>query len=134
MKEIVAGPKNLHEVTECIRQSGKRVVLLEGTLGSGKTTLVQAFAKELGQEGVSSPTFSVQQIYGERIYHYDLYQAGFAKFMELGLFEELEKEGYHFIEWPSEELENFLRNIGIPFLKIQIEPRGEKRIYRCIDS
>jgi len=134
MKEIVASLNELQKVIECIRQSQKRVILLKGTLGSGKTTLVKAFAKELGQEGVTSPTFSVQQVYGQNIFHYDLYQAGFSKFMELGLFEELEKEGYHFIEWPNEELENFLRTIGIPFLKIEIEPEGEKRIYRCIDS
>ncbi len=134
MKEFVVSLEQLSDVVECIKNSGKRVILLQGTLGSGKTTLVKAFAKALGKEGVTSPTFSIQQRYGHNIYHYDLYQAGFEKFMELGLFEELEKEGYHFIEWPSQELEKFLKTIGIEYLKIEIEPKGEERIYRCIDS
>ena len=133
MKEIVAGLDEIDKVVECIQRSGKRIILLEGNLAAGKTTLVKAFAKALGEEGVSSPTFSLQQIYGGRIYHYDLYQGGFEKFLELGLFEELEREGYHFIEWPNEKLKDFLDSIGLDYLRIQIEPKGDKRIYRCID-
>lgn len=134
MKEIAASLSQLDRVVECIKKSGKKIILLQGTLGSGKTTLVKHFAKALGAQGVSSPTFSIQQVYTGSIYHYDLYQAGFEKFLELGLFEELEREGYHFIEWPNKELEQFLQSVGLEYLKIEIEPRGEERIYRCIDS
>ena len=129
--KIVAGLDELGRVVECIKQSGKRIILLQGTLGSGKTSLVKAFAKD---EPVTSPTFSIQQVYGDDIYHYDLYNAGFAKFLELGLFEELEKPGYHFIEWGGDELEDFLRQSGFEYLKVVITPQKEKREYRCIPS
>ncbi len=131
--KIEADVNNLDRVVECIEKSGKKIVLLEGPVGAGKTTLVKALAKKMGQEGVSSPTFSIQQIYGDDIYHYDLYNAGFEKFLELGLFEELQKEGFHLIEWPG-SLEDFLNNLGVEYLKIVITPQKEKREYRCIDS
>ncbi|BAF69962.1 tRNA (adenosine(37)-N6)-threonylcarbamoyltransferase complex ATPase subunit type 1 TsaE [Nitratiruptor sp. SB155-2] len=124
---------HLEPIIECIQKSGKNIILLNGDLGAGKTTLVKAFAQKMGRNGVTSPTFSIQQVYGEAIYHYDLYNAGFAKFMELGLFEELEKPGYHFIEWPDENLKNFLQELGYEYLEIEIIPKKEKREYRCID-
>jgi tRNA threonylcarbamoyladenosine biosynthesis protein TsaE len=130
--EIRGGLEALPKVVECIHEKGRSVVLLKGDLAAGKTTLVQAFAKELGEEGVSSPTFSIQQRYGEKIYHYDLYNAGSGKFFELGLFEELFLPGWHFIEWPDERLERFLKEAGLDFITIEIEPAGEERIYRCI--
>lgn len=129
---IEAGLNDLDKVVECIKKSGRSIILLQGPLGAGKTTLVKAFAKSMGEEGVSSPTFSIQQIYGQKIHHYDLYNAGAQKFMELGLFEELAKEGWHFIEW-GEELEEWLRGMGLSFLKVLIAPKGDKREYRCID-
>ncbi len=129
---IEAGLNDLDKVVECIKDSGRSIILLQGPLGAGKTTLVKAFAKSLGEEGVSSPTFSIQQIYGQKIHHYDLYNAGVQKFMELGLFEELAKEGWHFVEW-GEELEEWLRQMGLFFLKVLITPQGNKREYRCID-
>ena len=127
---IEAKQSELDRVVECIKRSGKRIILLQGDLGSGKTTLVKAFAKD---HDVTSPTFSIQQRYGEDIYHYDLYNAGFEKFMELGLFEELEKPGYHFIEWPDSRLEELLRAMGLEYLIVHITPQGDKRVYRCID-
>ena len=131
---IEGGLEALDRVVECIQKSKKPIVLLQGTLGSGKTTLVKAFAKKMGKEGVTSPTFSIQQVYGDDIYHYDLYNAGFEKFMELGLFEELGKDGWHFVEWPDERLEELLRSLGMEYMVIQITPKGDKREYRCIDS
>ncbi len=128
--QIRAGLHDLDKVVECIKQTQKPVVLLQGPVGAGKTTLVQAFAKSMGQSGVRSPTFSIQQVYGEDIYHYDLYNAGVDKFMELGLFEELQKKGWHFIEW-GEELEDWLDQMGVEYLKVRIIPYGDKREYQC---
>ena len=50
--------------------------LLEGELGSGKTTFVKGFCKALGISEVNSPTFSIVNEYGEerRVYHFDLYR------------------------------------------------------------
>ncbi|PHQ88470.1 MAG: tRNA (adenosine(37)-N6)-threonylcarbamoyltransferase complex ATPase subunit type 1 TsaE, partial [Sulfurimonas sp.] len=76
------------------------VVILKGDLAAGKTTLVQEIVKKLGiSDDVTSPTFSLQQCYGERVYHYDMYNHGLEHFLSLGMLEELEKDGYHFVEW-----------------------------------
>lgn len=55
-----------------------RVIALTGTLGAGKTTFVQGFAKGLGiKDKIISPTFVLirQHKFGKRIlYHIDLYR------------------------------------------------------------
>jgi len=108
------------------------VVILQGDLAAGKTTLTQAFASFLGEdEVVTSPTFSLQQSYGDKLYHYDLYNKGVDNFLSLGLLEELEKEGYHLIEWGTTELKKFLDSAGIETMNIEILKQEYKRVYRC---
>ncbi len=98
------------------------VIILEGDLASGKTTLVKEMAKKLGYtEDVTSPTFSLQQCYGDKIFHYDIYNHGLEHFISLGMLEELEKEGIHFIEWGSSELFDILEAAGIEVMRIKIE-------------
>ena len=123
--------KDLKKVINCIKKSGKKIIILSGTLGSGKTTLVKEFAKNEGlNETVTSPTFAIQNIYGNKIYHYDLYNKGTDEFLGLGMLEELEKEGYHFIEW-GEDLEDILKTYGFDFLKIKINIDENKRQFEC---
>ena len=110
------------------------VVILKGDLAAGKTSLTQAFALFLGEEDVvTSPTFSLQQCYGEKLFHYDLYNKGIQNFLALGLLEELEKEGYHLIEWGDESLKELLDSAGIETMMIEIEKDKEKdkRVYKC---
>ena len=80
------------------------VVSLIGTLGAGKTRLVQAVAQSLGvAEGeVTSPTFVLIKEYaGERpIYHFDTYRLRDEdEFMELGPDEYFDADGLSFVEW-----------------------------------
>lgn len=106
------------------------VVLLKGNLASGKTTLVQAFVAYLGLSvEATSPTFSIMNVYDERVYHYDIYNEGTAKFIESGLLENLEKEGYHFIEWADEKLSKIIKAYGFEPLLIEIIPQQERREY-----
>jgi len=115
-------------IEEALPQGG--VVILEGDLASGKTTLTQAFARHMGEEElVTSPTFSLQQCYGEKLFHYDLYNKGLDNFLSLGLLEELEKEGYHLIEWGDETLFSFLHSAGIAAIHIQIDKEENTRTY-----
>ena len=119
------------EIAESLCDGG--VVILEGDLASGKTTLTQAFASYLGEEGVvTSPTFSLQQCYGDKLFHYDLYNKGLDNFLSLGLLEELEKEGFHLIEWADESLREFLISAGIDVMHIKIEKEENQRVYTCI--
>jgi tRNA threonylcarbamoyladenosine biosynthesis protein TsaE len=108
------------------------VVVLQGDLASGKTTLTQAFARYLGlDESVTSPTFSLQQCYGEKLYHYDLYNYGFEKFLSLGMMEELERGGYHLIEWGDETLIGWLKRCGIETMILKITKCDEQS--RCYE-
>ena len=98
------------------------VVILRGDLAAGKTTLVKVIAKKLGcDDDVTSPTFSLQQCYGEKIFHYDIYNHGLEHFIALGMLEELDKEGLHFIEWGDEKLIGLLSSVGIDVMSIDIE-------------
>ena len=116
------------EIERALPKGG--IVILEGDLASGKTSLTQAFAKHLGEVGlVTSPTFSLQQCYGDRLFHYDLYNKGLENFLSLGLLEELEREGYHLIEWGDESLFDFLVSAGMHSIHIHIEKDDKKRIY-----
>jgi tRNA threonylcarbamoyladenosine biosynthesis protein TsaE len=122
---------DLKKVIKCIKKSNKNIIILSGTLGSGKTTLVKEFVKSLGLgDKVTSPTFAIQNIYDNKVFHYDLYNKGVDEFLALGMIEELEKEGFHFIEW-GEDLEDVLQTYGFDYLKITITIDGNKRIFEC---
>jgi tRNA threonylcarbamoyladenosine biosynthesis protein TsaE len=73
-------------------------------------------------------------IYDDRVYHYDIYNEGVSKFIESGLLENLELEGYHFIEWADEKLEKILQTYGFEYIVIEITPNGEKREYKIYEA
>jgi len=123
MKKYILGLEELDNlVQDVIQEFPSGVVILRGDLAAGKTTFVKAMAKELGfNEDVTSPTFSLQQCYGDKIFHYDIYNHGLEHFISLGMLEELEKEGLHFIEWGDDALVNLLANAGIDTMTIDIK-------------
>ncbi len=135
-KSIVAGIDELDKVVKWLdKKIGSRdiVVLLQGDLASGKTTLVKEYVSYLKlNEAVTSPTFSLQSIYGNTIFHYDIYNKSIEEFLALGLLEEFEKKGIHFVEWGDEKLENLLKKLGFKVLTIQIKQTKNKREYKCI--
>jgi len=106
------------------------VVILQGDLASGKTTLVKEYVKSCGMDdSVTSPTFMVQSVYGDFIYHYDIYNKELESFIATGLLEEFEKEGIHFVEWGNDKLINILKEYGFDYLVIKIEKKDESREY-----
>ena len=117
---------------DVIQKMPNGVVILRGDLAAGKTTLVKAIAKELGcSDEVTSPTFSLQQCYGEQIFHYDIYNHGLEHFISLGMLEELEREGLHFIEWGDDALIELLESVGIETMVIDIIKKSNNtREYR----
>ena len=132
MTYTLAEDNLLPVVSKFGRKIAGGVVILRGDLAAGKTTLVKAVAKAMGiEESVTSPTFSLQQCYGEKIYHYDLYNHGLDHFISLGMLEELEKEGLHFVEWGDEALQELLEDAEIPVTLIEIEKvADDKREYK----
>ena len=99
-----------------------KLVFLEGELGSGKTTLIKQFCKELGfKNQVTSPTFPLLNIYKnneKKIYHADLYRLkNIDEINELGFFEVMESSNWFFVEWP----ELLYGVIDFPYTKIKIK-------------
>ncbi len=118
-----------HQIVKQLPKGG--IVLLKGDLASGKTTLVKSFVKFLGLDvEATSPTFSVMNVYGDKVFHYDIYNEGTAKFIESGLLENLESAGYHFIEWADERLEEILHVYGFESIMIEIKPSSSQREYK----
>ena len=82
------------------------VYTLVGDLGVGKTVFTQGIAEGLGiTEPVSSPTFTIVQVYEEGrlpFYHFDVYRISDPEEMyEIGFEEYIEGEGVCFIEWAN---------------------------------
>ena len=99
-----------------------KLVFLEGELGSGKTTLIKQFCKELGfKNQVTSPTFPLLNIYKnneKNIYHADLYRLkNIDEINELGFYEAMESNNWFFVEWP----ELLYGVIDFPYTKIKIK-------------
>jgi len=113
------------------------VIALCGTLGSGKTRLVQAIATACGvpTTTVLSPTFTLCNEYvGDRpIYHLDLYRiADTDELFELGFEEYLKTNGMTCIEWadrfremmPQAYLEITIHVVGVEQRRFEIEAKS----------
>ena len=101
------------------RLRGGDVLLLEGDLAAGKTTLVRGLVRALGgDEGdVSSPTFVLHQSYQcddghiEIVHHVDLYRLGerISDLREIGIEEILsEPTAIVAVEWPKDALATWI--------------------------
>lgn len=91
-----------------------KVVLFNGSMGAGKTTLISTLCKNLGStDDISSPTFSIVNEYLSnigKIYHFDFYRLeNIEEAFDIGLEEYLYSENYCFIEW-AEKIEELLPN------------------------
>lgn len=130
---MVVSLENIQSIVEKLQSlilDKNIIVLLRGDLASGKTTLVKEFVKSQNiEEQVTSPTFSLQALYGDIIFHYDVYNKTLDQFIALGLLEEFEKDGIHFVEWGDLKLENILREYGFEVLVVNINKRDDKREY-----
>ena len=97
--------------------SKKPIVLLDGPMGSGKTTLVSLIVEQIAPNAeVSSPTYSIVQIYDSPqgpIYHFDLYRlADPDELLDFGFYEYLDSGNPCLIEWP-EIAEPFMPDEGV---------------------
>ncbi|GMB91828.1 tRNA threonylcarbamoyl adenosine modification protein TsaE [Helicobacter ailurogastricus] len=104
------------------------LIFLQGDLASGKTTFVQHFCKAHNAPSATSPTFSLLHIYNAQnlcIYHYDFYLKDFNELHALGILENLEQAGVHFIEWGDTCLLAWLKSCGFLPLILSLE-RGKE--------
>lgn len=105
------------------------IILLVGTLGAGKTFLVQQICKRWHiNDDVTSPTFTLIQNYtGDiAVNHMDFYRIeNIEELDQLGWEDLVYSDAVTFIEWP-EKVEAILSS----FYKITIEQKENRRYFR----
>ena len=106
------------------------IILLNGDLGSGKTTFVKEVVKSLGSDDlVTSPTFTLLNTYNANfpVYHFDMYRLASAEdALNVGFEEYFDKkslDGVCFVEW-SENVEGLIGEVDYT---IDITKNGENR-------
>jgi len=96
-----------------LSENPKKVILFNGSMGVGKTTLIKSLAKNLGvNDATSSPTFSLVNEYqiavNQFIYHFDVYRLKKeSEALDMGIDEYLYSGNWCFIEW-AENIPNLI--------------------------
>lgn len=108
-----------------------RIVRMEGAMGAGKTTLIQALGRQLNLiDSVTSPTFSVVNTYlnkdQEIFYHFDFYRIESEdEALDFGVEEYFDSGCWCFLEW-SERIAKLLPD---QYSTVTIEVLNEKTRY-----
>ncbi|WDF65601.1 tRNA (adenosine(37)-N6)-threonylcarbamoyltransferase complex ATPase subunit type 1 TsaE [Flavobacterium sp. KACC 22763] len=111
---IVFSLDQIQEVAEQIIASNpNKIILFNGEMGVGKTTLIKQLCKSLGiTDATSSPTFSLVNEYqipnGKKVYHFDFYRIKQeTEALDMGVDDYLYSGNWCFIEW-SEKIANLI--------------------------
>lgn len=132
--EITFSLNEINEVAEKIlAQNPRKIILFNGEMGVGKTTLIKVLAQKLGVTSpTSSPTFSLVNEYeitpNQPLYHFDCYRLNSeTEALDMGIDEYLYSGNWCFIEW-AEKIENLIP-IDHSILTIELLP-DEKRFLK----
>ena len=115
-----------------ISENPKKVILFNGLMGVGKTTLIKSLAKNLGvNDATSSPTFSLVNEYqisnNQYIYHFDVYRLkNETEALDMGIDEYLYSGNWCFIEW-AENIPNLIPEEHSN-IKIVMLPDGRRHL------
>ena len=134
--EVVFSINELESVAQkIIDQNPNKVILFNGEMGVGKTTLIKKLCSILGVEGAtSSPTFSLVNEYqtttNQIVYHFDCYRLkSEIEALDMGIDEYLYSGNWCFIEWP-EKIQSLIPE-KCSIINIEILPNGfRKLIYK----
>jgi len=125
--QIIFSLEEINQVAEKIlAQNLQKVILFNGEMGVGKTTLIKSIAKYLGvNDATSSPTFSLVNEYqistnqgtqakseqsgaNQYIYHFDVYRLkNESEALDIGIDDYLYSGNWCFIEW-AEKIPNLI--------------------------
>ena len=106
------------------------IIVLNGNLGTGKTTLVKNICEQWEISNVNSPSFSIVNEYSgtNKVYHFDFYRLKkIEELYDIGYEEYLnDEESIIFIEWGN------LMNEALPRIYLEIliatNPSDERKI------
>jgi tRNA threonylcarbamoyladenosine biosynthesis protein TsaE len=131
--EIIFSLEEIDSVAKKIlSENPKKVILFNGNMGVGKTTLIKSLAKNLGVNDVtSSPTFSLVNEYQiseyQYIYHFDVYRLkNETEALDMGIDEYLYSGNWCFIEW-AENIPNLIPEEH-SVIKIETLPDGKRHL------
>lgn len=131
-KQFIYQLSEIEEVAkEIIPLLKHKVVLLNGQMGMGKTTLVTALIEALGiSDKVSSPTFSLVNQYKNdqtTAYHFDFYRIeNSEEALDFGVEEYFYSGDWCFLEW-AERIEDLLPQ-QTSQIEIQFEGEDKRKI------
>ena len=134
--EIVFSLDEIDTVAKLIlEQNPNKVLLFNGNMGVGKTTLIKRLSHKLGVRGnTSSPTFSLVNEYqineNQLVYHFDCYRLKTeVEALDIGIDDYLYSGNWCFIEWP-EKIESLIPE-KCSTINIELLPNGfRKLIYK----
>lgn len=117
---------------QILTQNPKKIILFNGEMGVGKTTLIKQLCKTLGvEDATSSPTFSLVNEYytsgNQIVYHFDFYRLNKeTEALDMGVDDYLYSGNWCFIEW-SEKIENLIPDEH-SVVTIELLPDGKREL------
>ncbi len=117
---------------QILKQNPNKVILFDGEMGVGKTTLIKEIVKQLGvTDATSSPTFSLVNQYQttnkQTIYHFDFYRLKKeVEALDMGVEEYLYSGNWCFVEW-AEKIPNLIPEVHT-IIRIELLSDGKRSL------
>lgn len=117
---------------QIIAANPKKIILFNGEMGVGKTTLIKQLCKSLGvEDATSSPTFSLvneyQTLNNQTVYHFDFYRLNKeTEALDMGVDDYLYSGNWCFIEW-SEKIASLIPEEHST-ISIKLLPDGKREL------
>ncbi|MDE6080308.1 MAG: tRNA (adenosine(37)-N6)-threonylcarbamoyltransferase complex ATPase subunit type 1 TsaE [Duncaniella sp.] len=129
---VEALPEAAHKFLELM--DDRTIYAFDGEMGAGKTTFINALARELGvtDDPTGSPTFSIVNEYrsdttAELIYHFDLYRIeNLEQAFDIGIEDYLDSGALCLIEWPD-RIDDILPDDTVR-VAITVNPDGSRTL------